>query len=112
MATVIPYYERFKEAFPSVRALAAAPIDASALQGCPVYSNVTAQPHEQDADSIRRRLAEQLTHPVRWAQGCQNMIEAGLSAGAAWHEMAPGKSLAGMMRRIDRGTAVAMHDSP
>ncbi|MEM6544728.1 MAG: A/G-specific adenine glycosylase [Pseudomonadota bacterium] len=27
VATVIPYYERFKEAFPSVRALAAAPID-------------------------------------------------------------------------------------
>ena len=101
-----PAAERLSEA------LAAAPIDASTLASCPVYSNVTAQPHEQDADSIRRRLAEQLTHPVRWAQGCQNMIKSGLGEGTEWHEMAPGKSLAGMMRRIDRGTGVATHDSP
>ncbi len=101
-----PAAERLSEA------LAAAPIDAASLANCPVYSNVTAQPHEHDADSIRRRLAEQLTHPVRWAQGCQNMVDSGLGEGADWHEMAPGKSLAGMMRRIDRGTGVTTHDGP
>lgn len=101
-----PAAERLAEA------LAAAPIDGSALARCPVYSNVTADPHEPDADSIRRRLTEQLTRPVRWSQGCQNMISAGLGADASWHEMAPGKSLAGMMRRIDRTVAVATHDTP
>jgi len=93
-------------------ALAAAPISASALASCPVYSNVTAQPHEQDPDNIRRRLAEQLTHSVRWAQGCQNMVAAGLGGSASWHELAPGKSLAGMMRRIDRSVGVTIHDTP
>lgn len=93
-------------------ALAAAPINADALAERPVYSNVTANPHEQDTDSIRRRLAEQLTHPVRWAQGCQNMVASGLGEGASWHELAPGKSLAGMMKRIDRSVAVTIHDTP
>lgn len=93
-------------------ALAATRLDVQALQARPVYSNVTAQPHEHDADSVRRRLTEQLTHPVRWAQSCLNMIEAGLGHGASWHETAPGKSLAGMMRRIDRGVSVASHDTP
>jgi [acyl-carrier-protein] S-malonyltransferase len=93
-------------------ALAGTPINADALAECPVYSNVTARPHERDADTIRQRLAEQLTHPVRWAQGCLTMIEAGLGEGASWHELAPGKSLAGMMKRIDRSVAVAIHDTP
>ncbi|MFI4883108.1 MAG: ACP S-malonyltransferase [Phycisphaerales bacterium JB064] len=97
-------------------ALAAAPINADALAACPVYSNVTAQPHEASADSIRARLAQQLTHPVRWAQSCQNlqaqMVASGLADNATWHEMAPGKSLAGMMKRIDRAIAVTTHDTP
>lgn len=94
------------------QALAQTPIDAKALARCPVSSNVTAQPHEADADSIRRRLAEQLTHPVRWAQGCQNLAASGLGQGASWHELAPGKSLAGMMKRIDRAIALTTHDTP
>ncbi len=93
-------------------ALAAAPINADALAACPVASNVTAKPHERDAGSIRRRLAEQLTHPVRWAQGCQNLIADGIGTGASWHELAPGKSLAGMMKRINRDIAVTTHDTP
>ena len=93
-------------------ALVGTPINAQALAACPVYSNVTARPHEQDAGSIRQRLAEQLTHPVRWALGCQNMVADGLSEGASWHELAPGKSLAGMMKRIDRSVGVTIHDGP
>ncbi|MEQ8316399.1 MAG: ACP S-malonyltransferase [Phycisphaerales bacterium] len=97
-------------------ALAGAPINAEVLAACPVYSNVTAKPHEHDADSIRRRLAEQLTHPVRWAQGCQNLLAdlaaGGQGGGTSWHELAPGKSLAGMMKRIDRSVSVAIHDAP
>lgn len=94
------------------QALESTPIDAQALARCPVYSNVSALPHEADAGQIRRRLAQQLTHPVRWARGCENMAASGMGSGATWHELAPGKSLAGMMKRIDRTIAVITHDIP
>ena len=94
------------------KALADTPINAHALAACPVYSNVTARPHEASPDAIRQRLAQQLTHPVRWAQSCQNMIAADLARNADWHELAPGKSLAGMMKRIDRNITLTNHDVP
>jgi [acyl-carrier-protein] S-malonyltransferase len=75
----------------------------------PVLSNVTAQPHEADPASIRQRLVEQLTHPVRWGQSMQWAISRG---GATFHELAPGKVLAGLMRRIDRKTPVTPHPEP
>ncbi len=76
---------------------------------CPVLSNVTGTPHEADPDEIRRRLIEQLTWPVRWAQCCQWMIS---HLEGAFHELAPGRTLAGLMRRIDRGCRVTAHDEP
>lgn len=77
---------------------------------CPVMSNVTGQPHDADPDSIRRRLVEQLTSPVRWAANCEQLAKG--HADAAWHELAPGKSLAGMMRRIDKFIKITTHDTP
>ncbi len=77
---------------------------------CPVWSNVTAEPHEADAGSIRVRLAEQLTSPVRWA-ACFGAMGSRF-ANAAFHEVAPGKTLSGMARRIDKSIAVASHDGP
>jgi len=82
-----------------------------------VCSNVSGAVHQQDEDSgatveetIRRRLVEQLTHPVRWADNCRWLVE---HAGEAqWHEMAPGKTLMGLMRRIDRSVKVVKHDEP
>lgn len=88
-------------------ALAQTPIAALT---CPVMSNVTGKPHDADAASIRRRLVEQLTSPVRWAANCEHLAKA--HAAAEWHELAPGKSLAGMMRRIDKGVKVITHDTP
>lgn len=88
-------------------ALAQTPIAALT---CPVMSNVTGKPHDPDAASIRRRLVEQLTSPVRWAANCEHLAKA--HAAAEWHELAPGKSLAGMMRRIDKGVKVITHDTP
>lgn len=98
---------------------------------CQVLSNVTARPHAPGnpeagrpisstmssaslADSIRRRLVEQLTSPVRWAESCQLMISTTLPAhpGAELHELAPGKSLAGLMRRIDKSAKLTSHDTP
>ncbi|TVQ32763.1 MAG: ACP S-malonyltransferase [Phycisphaeraceae bacterium] len=84
--------------------------------GCPVMSNVTAVPHGQGPDagspiiqSIRRRLVEQLTAPVRWAESCEWMRD---NAAGELHELAPGKVLAGLMRRIDRTMKVQTHDEP
>ncbi len=98
---------------------------------CEVLSNVTARPHAGGnpgattpisgtmggatlADSIRRRLVEQLTSPVRWAESCQWMISSTLAGNptAQLHELAPGKSLAGLMRRIDKSAKVTSHDTP
>jgi len=83
---------------------------------CAVASNVTGQGHETTGsagrtveDSIRVRLVEQLTMPVRWEQNCRWL--AGLG-GTEWHELAPGKTLAGLMRRIEKGTKVQTHDEP
>tara|TARA_R110002073_G_scaffold275332_1_gene438974 strand:- start:148920 stop:149861 length:942 start_codon:yes stop_codon:yes gene_type:complete len=88
-------------------ALAATQINAPT---CTVMSNVTALPHEHEGDSIRQRLVDQLTSPVRWAACCEHLIAN--NNGAQFHELAPGKSLGGMMRRIDRGTKVQGHNEP
>lgn len=80
----------------------------------PVVSNVTARPHDKgDAASIRRLLVEQLTSPVRWAESCGYLVQE-VAAGSAveFHELAPGSTLAGLMRRIDRATKVTTHDEP
>lgn len=81
---------------------------------CPVVANVTGLPHSAApggtmADGIRRRLVEQLTGPVRWAQGCRWMLGA---VQGEYHELTPGATLAGLMRRIERSTKVVTHDQP
>ncbi|MBA4028010.1 MAG: [acyl-carrier-protein] S-malonyltransferase [Planctomyces sp.] len=78
--------------------------------GCVVWSNVTAQAHSSDAASVRLGLRRQLTEPVRWSSSCLAMARA--YPGAEFHEFAPGKTLAGLFRRIDRGVRVVGHDEP
>jgi [acyl-carrier-protein] S-malonyltransferase len=79
---------------------------------CPVLSNVTGKPHESDPASIRERLVEQLTSPVRWAENCAWLVEHAMADGASPIELAPGKTLSGLMRRINRETKVVTHDVP
>lgn len=79
-----------------------------------VLSNVTATPHAAEGgraitDEIRKRLVEQLTQPVRWADCCTWMAA---NVRGTYHELAPGKTLAGLMRRIDRSIKVQSHDEP
>jgi [acyl-carrier-protein] S-malonyltransferase len=93
-------------------ALAKTPVKAPR---CPVMSNVTGRAHDALPgrtleDSIRRRLVEQLTAPVRWEADCRTLLAE--HAGAAWHELAPGRTLMGMMRRTDRAAKVETHDEP
>lgn len=83
----------------------------------PVWSNVTARPHDStDMELLKRLLVEQLMAPVRWAQSCASMIDHfGQADGGdtmEWHEVAPGSVLRGLMRRIDRNTKVTSHDTP
>lgn len=75
----------------------------------PVVSNVTAKPHEADPASIRRLLVQQITSPVRWSQSCEWL---GGHVRGRYHELAPGRVLAGLMRRINRETKVVNHDQP
>ena len=75
----------------------------------PVLSNVTAQPHEAEAGSIKQRLVEQLTNPVRWSKSMRWAIE---NTTSRFIELAPGKVLSGLMRRIDRRQRVENFAEP
>jgi [acyl-carrier-protein] S-malonyltransferase len=63
-----------------------------------VYSNVTAQPHG-DTASIKRRLVEQIVSPVQWERTMRTLIA---DEGARFVELAPGRTLAGLAKRINR----------
>jgi [acyl-carrier-protein] S-malonyltransferase len=63
-----------------------------------VYSNVTGRPH-QDVMSMKRLLVEQIVSPVRWEQTMQALIANGE---ARFVELAPGRTLAGLAKRINR----------
>ncbi|MFN3596188.1 MAG: ACP S-malonyltransferase [Rubricoccaceae bacterium] len=60
-----------------------------------VYLNVTAAP-EADPEVLRRRLLEQLTAPVRWAQTLQVMHAEGVTR---FVEVGAGNVLSGLVRR-------------
>ncbi len=62
---------------------------------CPVYLNVTARP-TTDPGEIRRRLLDQLTAPVRWAQTLEAMRADGAGQ---FVEVGAGKVLSGLVRR-------------
>jgi len=76
---------------------------------CVVMSNVTGEPHGADASSIRSRLVEQLTEPVRWDRCGRWLAD---HAPGEYHELAPGKVLSGLMRRIERSVRATSHDEP
>jgi [acyl-carrier-protein] S-malonyltransferase len=63
-----------------------------------VYSNVTARPHT-DPESIKRLLVDQIVSPVRWEQTMTALLAAG---DARYIELAPGRTLAGLIKRVNR----------
>lgn len=63
-----------------------------------VYSNVTAEPHTDPA-SIRKLLVQQIIRPVRWEQTMQKLVGAGE---ARFVELAPGRVLTGLLKKINR----------
>jgi len=76
----------------------------------PVISNVCATPHDHnDIQSIKTRLVDQLTSPVLWTQSMLWTIE---HIHGQFLELAPGKVLLGLMRKINRGVKVENFDIP
>lgn len=69
----------------------------------PVISNVTAEA-TQDPDQIRQNLIAQVTHPVRFMDCVRTARTLGV---ARVIEPAPGRVLAGLIRRIDPEIATA-----
>lgn len=63
-----------------------------------VYSNVTAKPHG-DVASIKSLLVDQIVKSVRWADTMQTLVA---NADARFVELAPGRTLAGLAKRINR----------
>jgi [acyl-carrier-protein] S-malonyltransferase len=68
------------------------------LPRTPVYANVTAQLHT-DLASIRRLLVEQIVKPVRWEQTMQQLA---VVQDARFVELAPGRVLTGLLKKINR----------
>lgn len=75
---------------------------------CPVVLNVTAAP-TTDPDEIRRRLVEQLTAPVRWAQSLVRIQDNGATR---YIEIGSGRVLSGLVKRtLGRRTDTAQAGS-
>jgi [acyl-carrier-protein] S-malonyltransferase len=73
----------------------------------PVYANVSAHPHG-DANAIRQLLVEQIIAPVQWERTMRQVME---DAAAQFVELAPGRTLAGLAKRINRRLPVETVDS-
>ena len=67
----------------------------------PLIGNTTAQPLTS-ADEIRSELVAQLTGNVRWTASMQYVLDAGV---ARFVEIGPGKTLASLVKRIERKAA-------
>ena len=87
-----PAAERFRSCLEAVEFRAPA---------VPVVANIGVEPHGGPA-SIRERLVRQLHSPVPWTATVRRLAETGVDAVL---EAGPGRVLAGLNRRIDRGMA-------
>lgn len=68
----------------------------------PVWSNVDACPHT-DPDEIRSLLVRQVVEPVRMEALLRGLLADGVTA---FYEAGPGRVMAGLLKRIERGAKV------
>lgn len=101
LAVAGAFHTRFME--PAVSRLEAA-LAATEIRTprIPVISNVDALPHA-DPDTIKKILAKQVTSPVQWETTLKTLLSKGLKKS---YELGPGKVIAGIMKRIDRGAEI------
>lgn len=87
------------------RAELAAAIEATEFHTplCPVVQNSVAKAVSDPAE-IKQNLIDQLTAPVKWTQSVQQMIASGVTN---YVECGPGKTLQGLVKKIDRSTNVS-----
>ena len=87
------------------RAELAAAIEATEFHTplCPVVQNSVAKAVSDPAE-IKQNLIDQLTAPVKWTQSVQQMIASGVTD---YVECGPGKTLQGLVKKIDRSTTVS-----
>lgn len=69
------------------------------IPSVPIYQNSNALP-SIEIDTIRQKLVDQLTAPVRWTQTMRNMITDGMTS--AIEIGGSGSVLRGLLRKIDR----------
>ena len=69
----------------------------------PVYQNISTTA-VTEAEEIKNNLIAQLTGPVKWTQSVQNMIKDGAGN---FIEVGPGKTLQGLIKKIDAEVAVS-----
>lgn len=65
--------------------------------GIPVVANINAE-YVSSPEEIRTALIKQLNSPVKWYQSMQKLIQDGFSQ---FYEIGPGKTLSGLMKKID-----------
>ena len=87
---MVPAGERLKEILESV---VVSPLNI------PVVSNVEAAPNA-DASRVKDLLVAQVSAPVRWEESVRIMVGLGVKR---FIEIGPGKVLAGLVKRIDKG---------
>lgn len=70
---------------------------------CPVYQNSVAKA-VQNPTEIKKNLIDQLTAPVKWTQSVREMMEDGATD---FVECGPGKTLQGLIKKVDRANNVS-----
>ncbi len=68
----------------------------------PIIGNTTAQPLTT-AEAVKQELLEQLCHCIQWQRSVEYMVNDGVST---FIELGPGKVLAGLIKRIDKGVNI------
>ena len=87
---------------PAVDRLAAVLADATLRKATiPVISNVDAGSHD-DPNEMRALLVKQVVSPVRWEDSMRYLLDRGYDQ---FYEVGPGRTLRGLMKRIDRKVA-------
>lgn len=89
-------------------AVALGKVDIAPLS-IPYVPNVTGQWTEAPAaDDVRANLVRQVSKPVMWLQGMRSMVEHGVDH---WLEVGSGRTLCGLVKRMDRKTDVSDFES-
>ena len=73
----------------------------------PLVANVDARPIQEPAD-LRRELLDQISAPVRWLSVVEGMALSGVTT---YHEIGPGKVLAGLIGRTQPGATTVTAES-